>query len=58
MNRVSLMTWKCSDDAKYADYGSKTGTGKILWHLNDAKRSIHPKVGKKRFSVSCSAEIR
>ena len=21
-----------SDNAKYADYGSKTGTGKILWH--------------------------
>lgn len=28
MSRVSLMTWKCSDDAKYAGYGSKTGTGK------------------------------
>ena len=32
MNRAFLTIWKCSDDAKYADYGSKMGTDKILWH--------------------------
>ena len=32
MNRAFLTIWKCSDDAKHADFGSKMGTDKILWH--------------------------
>ncbi len=33
MSRVSLMTWKCLDDAKCADYGSKNGNRQNIMAL-------------------------
>ena len=42
MNKASLTIWRCSDNAKHADFGIKTRKRNTLRHQNDATGKICP----------------
>ena len=42
MSKVSLTIWRCSDNAKHADFGIRTRKPNIFRHQNDATGKICP----------------
>ena len=42
MSKASLTIWRCSDNAKHADFGIRTRKPNIFRHQNDATGKICP----------------